>query len=57
MKTRTGLIISIATGLLLTCSSGGAKAGHEHTLRNNGKSAGTFLGTRIDLNDDGVPAT
>jgi hypothetical protein len=55
MKKRTGLIIGIATGLLLTGSFGGAKA--EQTHRYKGQVAGTFLGTRIDLNDDGVPAT
>jgi len=57
MKTRTRLIIGIATGLLLTCSFSDVKADHDHTRRNNGEFAGTFLGTRIDLNDDGVPAT
>ncbi len=56
MKTRTRLIIGIATGLLLACSLGGANADHEHTRRYKGRVAGTFLGTRIDLNDDGVPA-
>jgi len=57
MKTRKGLIIGIATGLLLACSFAGANADHDHTRRNNGTFAGTFLGTRIDRNDDGVPAS
>jgi hypothetical protein len=55
MKKHTGLIIGIATGLLLTVCFGDAKA--EHRRRNNGTFAGTSLGTRIDLNDDGVPAS
>jgi hypothetical protein len=58
MKTRAGLIVGIATGLLLAVSFDAAIAEHDHrTLRNDGKGAGTFLGTRIDLNDDGVPAS
>ncbi|HEV8712694.1 MAG TPA: hypothetical protein VGX03_07700 [Candidatus Binatia bacterium] len=57
MKKRTGLIIGVATGLLLAVSFGGANADHDHTRRYKGRLAGTFLGTRIDLNDDGVPAT
>jgi hypothetical protein len=55
MKQRKGLIIGIAAGLLFTVCFGDAKA--EHSRPNNGKFAGTSLGTRIDLNDDGVPAS
>jgi len=56
MTTRKGLIIGVAAGLLLSVSFGGANADHEHTRPYKGRMAGTFLGTRIDLNDDGVPA-
>jgi hypothetical protein len=55
MKKHPGLIIGIAAGLLLACSFGDAKA--EHTSRYKGQVAGTFLGTRIDLNHDGVAAS
>jgi hypothetical protein len=54
MKQRRELIISVATGLLLTVCFSDAKA--EHTRRYKGQVAGTFLGTRIDLNDGGVSA-
>lgn len=55
MKHRKGLILGVAIGLLMTVSVGSASA--EHTRRNNGKLAGTFLSTRMDLNDDGILAT
>jgi hypothetical protein len=51
---RKGLIIGIAAGLLLIVSFRDAKAEQSHY---KGKFAGTFLGTRIELNDDGVPAS
>src|SRR5262245_22833140 len=54
MKQQKGLILGIATGLLLAVSFGNANA--EHIRSNNGTAAGTSLGTRIDLNDDDVPA-
>ena len=39
----------------MTVSVGSTKA--EHTRRNNGTFGGTFLSTRMDLNDDGVLAS
>jgi hypothetical protein len=54
MKKHTGVIISVATGLLLTVSIGDANA--KRMRPTTGTLAGTSLGTRIDLNDDGVPA-
>ena len=54
MKQRKGLILGITIGLLMTVSVGSAKA--EHTRRNNGTFGGTFLSTRMDLNDDSVLA-
>jgi hypothetical protein len=54
MKKIPGVIIGVATGMLLMVSFSDANA--ERMRPNKGKFAGTFLGTRIDLNDDGVPA-
>src|SRR5260221_12926493 len=58
MKRKKGLTLGIATGLLLTLSFANAKAGDtkDHTRPTKGKFAGTFLSTRMDLNDDGVLA-
>jgi len=60
MKKHKGSIIGVAIGLLLACSFGAANADHPnagHTLHLKGQFAGTFLGTRIDLIDDGSPAS
>lgn len=54
MIRRKGLILGVAIGLLMTVEIGSARA--DHTRRNNGTFGGTFLSTRMDLNDDGVLA-
>jgi hypothetical protein len=54
MNNSKGWIIAITIGSLISSFST-AKA--EHTRRNNGTLGGTFLSTRMDLNDDGVLAT
>jgi hypothetical protein len=54
MKKSKGLTIGIVTGLLVGSFS---VANAEHTRRNNGTFGGTFLSTRMDLNDDGALAT
>ena len=54
MKKHKGSIIGVAVGLLLTGSFGSANANQIHV---KGQVAGTFLGTRIDLNGDGTPAS
>lgn len=55
MQKKKILTLGIATGLFLVIGLGNASA--EHTRRNNGKLAGTFLSTRMDINDDGSLAT
>jgi len=57
MKKSKGLIFGVMTGLLI-CSFSIATAGDkkEHTRPNIGTFGGTFLSTRMDLNDDGVLA-
>lgn len=57
MQHRKGWILGTATGLLIVVSFGNADA--EHTRRDNGKFAGTFLSTRMDIVDrgDGVIAS
>lgn len=54
MQTKKGLLTGIAAGLLFTCSVSHANARQIHF---KGEFAGTFLGTRIDLNDDGIAAS
>jgi hypothetical protein len=54
MKKSQGLIIATTIGLLI-CSFNTAKA--EHSRRNNGTFGGTFLSSRMDLNDDGILAS
>src|SRR5215813_5249834 len=52
MKPRKGLLLGIATGLLITVNFANAMADdHEegHTRPNNGKFGGTSLSTRMDL--------
>ena len=53
MEKSKGLVIVVVTGLLIGSSSI-AKA--ERTRRNDGEFGGTFLSTRMDLNDDGALA-
>lgn len=53
MQNKKRVIITITAGLLI-CSFSSAKA--EHTRHNNGTFAGTFLSTRMDVNDDGAVA-
>lgn len=55
MQPRKGLILGIAASLMLAASFGNASA--EQTRRNNGKFGGTYISTRMDLNDDGALAT
>ncbi|MGE0823854.1 MAG: hypothetical protein AB7G75_01045 [Candidatus Binatia bacterium] len=57
MEKSKRLILGVMTGLLI-CSISIAKAGDkkEHTRPYNGTFGGTFLSTRMDLNDDGVLA-
>ncbi len=54
MKQRQGWIIGAAIGCLLVAGTGPVEA---KQIPNNGKFAGTFLSSRIDRNDDGVPAS
>jgi hypothetical protein len=54
MKQRQRLIIGAALGCLLVAGTGRVEA-KEIPLK--GKIAGTFLHSRIDRNDDGVPAS
>lgn len=53
MKQRQGWIIGAALGCLLVAGLGRVEA---RQIPNNGKFAGTSLHSRIDRNDDGVPA-
>jgi hypothetical protein len=53
MKQRQGWIIGAAIGCLLVAGMGRVEA---KQIPNNGKFAGTSLHSRIDRNDDGVPA-
>ncbi len=60
MQRKKGLILGFAAGLLLTVSVASAKADdpeRAHTRPNNGTFAGTFLSTRMDVNDDGIVAS
>ncbi len=54
MKQRQGWIIGAAIGCLLVAGLGRVEA---KEIPFKGKFAGTFLTTRIDRNDDGVPAS
>ncbi|SRR5712692_336806 len=53
MKQRQGWIIGAAIGCLLVAGLGRVEA---EQIPFNGNFAGTFLSSRIDRNDDGVPA-
>ncbi len=53
MKQRQGWIIGAAIGCLLVAGLGRVEA---EQIPIKGKFAGTFLSSRIDRNDDGVPA-
>lgn len=53
MKQRQGWIIGAALGCLLVAGMGQVEA---KQLRFNGNFAGTSLHSRIDRNDDGLPA-
>ena len=53
MKQRQGWIIGAAIGFLLVAGTGRVEA---KEIPNNGNFAGTSLHSRIDRNDDGVPA-
>ena len=53
MYSKKGWIIGAAIGCLLVAGLGRVEA---KEIPNKGKFAGTFLHSRIDRNDDGVPA-